>query len=269
MIENRLHITEFLSHTKTNEYYCEYWNIICVKEGSLSITVSDRVYILNSGDVALCLPNQPFYIFNDDSAKYHFYSFKAKGDLLNSLKTYVFSVSDNELQLLEYAKTDSFSEKQPLNEQIFLASLELFILRAVSLNISVVPLEEKNAIIFGKACDILREKADSQISVEELAERLKISLSNLKRIFSCFTGIGVHEYFTLLKITKAKELILSGESVTETASLTGFANQAYFSAAFKRVTGLSPKEYSRLGNKSTKTKQSPKTKKENLPSYLL
>ena len=94
MIENRLHITEFLSHSRTNEYYCEYWNMICVKEGSLSVTVLDRAYNLNSGDIAFFPPNQPFYIFNDDSARYYFYSFKAKGDLLNSLKTYVFSVSD-------------------------------------------------------------------------------------------------------------------------------------------------------------------------------
>ena len=49
--------------------------------------------------------------------------------------------------------------------------------------------------------------------------------------------------FNDLKIEYAKELLSAGHSVTQTAALAGFANQAYFSAAFKRITGRLPKEY--------------------------
>ena len=74
--------------------------------------------------------------------------------------------------------------------------------------------------------------------------------------------MGVHEYFTLLKITNAKSLLKSGESVTKTAEICGFANQAYFSAAFKRVTGLSPKEYAPQREKTPRQAPRTATKKQ-------
>ena len=90
---------------------------------------------------------------------------------------------------------------------------------------------------------------DSNVSVSDLADRLNISISNLKRLFAKYTNIGVHEYYTFLKIAQAKELLRQGKTVTDTAELTGFANQAYFSAAFKRITGKTPKEYRMLKEK--------------------
>ena len=83
--------------------------------------------------------------------------------------------------------------------------------------------------------------------------------------------MGVHEYLTLLKITNAKTLLKCGESVTKTAEICGFANQAYFSAAFKRVTGLSPKEYAPQKEKAPRQAQKVAAKKQEkaLPSYLL
>ena len=79
----------------------------------------------------------------------------------------------------------------------------------------------------------------------------------------------MHEYYTFLKIALAKELLRQGETVTATARNTGFANQAYFSAAFKRVMGITPKEYA--GNKTTVAYSSKTTQQTNkeLPNYLL
>jgi AraC-like DNA-binding protein len=147
--------------------------------------------------------------------------------------------------------------------------LELFLLLCCGKE-NIATSNQKNARLFTLAAEILKENIKLNISVNELADRLDISLSNLKRVFISLAGVGTHEYYNFLKIAKAKELLKQGKSVTETAELTGFANQAYFSAAFKRVTGKTPKEYSLIKPKNDKPiAKKTNNKKGDMPSYLL
>jgi AraC-like DNA-binding protein len=75
----------------------------------------------------------------------------------------------------------------------------------------------------------------------------------------------------------AKELLVAGRSVTQTAEEAGFANQAYFSAAFKKTVGQSPKQFSMqyaqtgapVSPKAPKKKKQQPQNKRDLPSYLL
>jgi AraC-like DNA-binding protein len=143
----------------------------------------------------------------------------------------------------------------------------------------------KDAAIFADATALLQENVSGQLSVDSLAEQLGISLSHLKRIFARYAGKGAHEFFTDLKIAYAKELLREGHSVTRTAELAGFANQAYFSAAFKRITGQNPKEFSGKKKASAPPVAAPRSvtprprkapapqpkpqPKRDLPSYLL
>lgn len=135
----------------------------------------------------------------------------------------------------------------------------------------------KDLPLFEQADAYLRERIEKNVSVDELADAIGISISHLKRIFARYAGKGAHDYFNDLKIEYAKELLAAGHSVTQTAALTGFANQAYFSAAFKRITGQSPKEFagkkqatpSPTRPRTAKPKAKPIESKRDLPSYLL
>jgi AraC-like DNA-binding protein len=134
----------------------------------------------------------------------------------------------------------------------------------------------RDGALFEAATAYLRERAAEQLRVEDLAEHLGISLSHLKRVFARYAGMGAHDYFNILKIHRAKELLSQGHSVTQTAELVGFANQAYFSAAFKRITGRLPKEYfgdQRAPRAPRKPASSPPPRAEqtrkDLPNYLL
>ena len=241
--------------------YIEKWEILLVEKGKVTVTAGDKIYNLNSGSVAFFAPNEFHFIVKEsEDSKYSIFNFLTDNDILNES---AIQIPDSFIDLASL----SLSE----DNQILYSSLELFILLCLKNGEIIEPIKDKNALIFYKATEILIKNVDSQISVEELAKKLKISLSNLKRIFARYTSIGVHEYFNLLKITKAKELLKDGESVTKTAEICGFANQAYFSSSFKRITGLSPKEYSPTKEKTPRTvqKKNSKKKEEKLPSYLL
>ena len=97
--------------------------------------------------------------------------------------------------------------------------------------------------LYKKAINTLEEKIFSNISVEELARECNISTAQLKRVFSKYAGIGIHEYFLQIKILYAKKLLSGGMGVTEVAEKMSFSSQNYFSVVFKRKVGVSPLQY--------------------------
>lgn len=81
-----------------------------------------------------------------------------------------------------------------------------------------------------------------QISIKEIAYNLNMSESSLCQYFKRVTGISPNQYYTKIKLEKAKEMLKS-ESVTETAFNLGYLNISYFIMIFKKVYGLTPKQY--------------------------
>lgn len=245
------------------------FGILCVTDGNLTITCESGAYKLKKGNVTFFAPDGFYYINNKTDAEYIFISFNATGELLSDLSGLVVKITEEEMFLIQEINTlvDSFDDS--VSKQQMFSMLELFLLLCLKKQ-SVSPCEDKNAILFSKAAEILKRNIDSNVSVSDLADRLNISVSNLKRLFAKYTNIGVHEYYTFLKIAQAKELLRQGKTVTDTAELTGFANQAYFSAAFKRITGKTPKEYAFTKTTPIQKKTPRKVKsKKDMPSYLL
>ncbi len=94
--------------------------------------------------------------------------------------------------------------------------------------------------------ETMRENYDRSYPVEALAEGAGLSASHFRALFKAFTGLTVKEYHHKIKISKAKEFLLSGEcNVTEAAARTGFSDIYYFSRLFKKVTGTNPSEYTK------------------------
>lgn len=81
-----------------------------------------------------------------------------------------------------------------------------------------------------------------QISIKEIAYSLNMSESSLCQYFKKITGITPNQYFTKIKLEKAREMLKSA-SVTETAFNLGYLNISYFIMIFKKVYGLTPKQY--------------------------
>ena len=82
------------------------------------------------------------------------------------------------------------------------------------------------------------------ISLQDAAEHVKISPSHLSKVFSQETGQTFIEYLTQTRIRKAMELLQSTSAKSyEIADQVGYNDAHYFSNLFKRVTGMTTKEY--------------------------
>lgn len=83
--------------------------------------------------------------------------------------------------------------------------------------------------------------SDSELSIEELAQRAGYCPSHFRRVFREVMGEAPRQYLTKLRVEYATELLKSGYySVEEISDLCGFSNRKYFSTAYKQYTGVSP-----------------------------
>ena len=85
---------------------------------------------------------------------------------------------------------------------------------------------------------------DPNISISAIAQDLGISEGHLSHTFKKETDYTLLNYLTRYRVHKAMELLRDCRvKVYEVAAQVGYRDITYFSATFKKVTGVTPSEY--------------------------
>ena len=83
---------------------------------------------------------------------------------------------------------------------------------------------------------------------EYLSKHINKEYSNISRLFSEVEGITAEQFFILQKIEKVKELLKYDElSLSEIGWKLGYSSVAHLSSQFKKVTGLAPGVFKKMG----------------------
>lgn len=97
-----------------------------------------------------------------------------------------------------------------------------------------------------KALRFIENNLTSELNLERVATEVKFAPSYFHKLFKASTGKPLHQYIEDLRIEKAIELLITTEmTLTQIAYECGFSSQSYFSYAFKRHTGMTPRAYAR------------------------
>lgn len=95
-----------------------------------------------------------------------------------------------------------------------------------------------------KVADFIEEHVADEVRLARLAALVGLSPYHFGRAFKQSFGVPPHRYHVQRRIERAKTLLAKpGQSVTAVAIAVGFAETSSFSAAFRRVTGLTPRDY--------------------------
>lgn len=251
-------------------YNKDCWNIIYVASGEVTVTLNSSVYKLSGGSMMLVSPEDFCYINSREDSFHRVVGFKLEEAEDLNLQSKVLNLGTEEKEIINtLLSTKIMSQNQILSE------LLLDICENTEDNIE--PLKTEKTMLFKEVTIMMERYITSSVKAYEFADMVDISLSGLKRLFAKYTGVGIHDYFLMLKINKAKELLSLGYSVTRTAGVLQFSSQAYFSTAFKRVAGISAKSYSMgkyhkaaiQNTVSQKRIKSKTTHFSSLPDYLL
>ncbi len=103
----------------------------------------------------------------------------------------------------------------------------------------------KYEIIIKKAKEYIGSHYNEEdISLNAVAASVNISPSHFSTIFSQTVGETFIEYLTFVRMNKAKEILAtSNMKITEVGYQVGYKDSHYFSYIFKKVNGITPKEY--------------------------
>jgi AraC family transcriptional regulator len=87
----------------------------------------------------------------------------------------------------------------------------------------------------------VEDRLTEDIALADLAAVARLSRYHFARAFRAQTGETPHGYVTQRRIERAKRLMLERRlPLSEIALACGFAHQAHFTTAFRRVTGTTP-----------------------------
>ena len=82
-----------------------------------------------------------------------------------------------------------------------------------------------------------------------ITKKLHYDYSYLSGLFSSIEGITIEQYLIVQRIEKVKEFLVYDQlSLTEIAFQLGYSSVHHLSAQFKKVTGLTPSHFKKIGS---------------------
>ena len=98
-------------------------------------------------------------------------------------------------------------------------------------------------------------------TVQELADKIGISPQHLYKVSMRFSGRKPMEMVTQMRMHQAQELLTNTDNLVKSiAFLLGYSDSFSFSAAFKRYTGYSPREFRNRSLQKKTTQETVKNK---------
>ena len=98
--------------------------------------------------------------------------------------------------------------------------------------------------------DLISRRVHTKLSVQEIAEAMKVNASYLSQLFSREEGMPLTDFIAREKIRIATwELIFTDKSFDTIAASLSFSSQSHFGRVFKKWMGMTPGQYRELYGK--------------------
>jgi transcriptional regulator GlxA family with amidase domain len=94
------------------------------------------------------------------------------------------------------------------------------------------------------AIDFIDQHYVQTLKLEEIARQANLSSFHFARLFKQVTGFSVMEYVFKLRLTKAKQMLITTVlPIGDIAQKVGYDDQSYFGKLFKRIERMTPTEF--------------------------
>lgn len=98
-----------------------------------------------------------------------------------------------------------------------------------------------------KVLDLIHRSYSEKITVTQAAQVAGYGKSNFCKIFKNTTGVTFHQYLNRYRTERSKFFLRHSDmSVFEIAENVGFSDSKTYCRVFKELTGMTPKEFSRI-----------------------
>ena len=104
---------------------------------------------------------------------------------------------------------------------------------------SALPRTKLRAVI-----EYIDEYLDTDLTLAQLAATVHLSAYHFARQFKAATGVPPHRYVVTRRVERAQQLLRKSDlPLVDIAASAGFSDQSKFSTHFKRVLGVTPRQF--------------------------
>jgi AraC-like DNA-binding protein len=136
----------------------------------------------------------------------------------------------------EFRQVYQILQSQPLNSEDAYVLLEDLLEKRFSQFYPNHAIDSRVA----KVVEKIKQTADDNLSVDDLASLVNLSVPRLVQIFKKQTGVPMRRYRLWHRLFITAVAIASGGNLTEAAMNAGFTDSAHFSHTFKAMFGMTP-----------------------------
>lgn len=156
-------------------------------------------------------------------------------------------INDNIINLFRHAIDVALNESSHF--QILLAGIANHLLGLMFCLDQNEKLNDNKTIIskIDLARGWMHEELETQVSIQDIANRLGMSYSSFRKYFKNYTGISPAHYLKDIRLQHAKALLRTTDmSIKEIAYRLHFETSDYFSSQFHKKMGISPTEFRKI-----------------------
>lgn len=249
----------FIAQAETATHYHQNPEMFYVLRGNLDIKIDDKMYKMQSGDIVLINANKRHTVIGNEEllgARFEI-DFHLLAEYMGSMQLLFWcnTVADrnhaysNLRRLLDRILTRYFEKDD--KSALYLNALYFEILYVLTSNFLVkaddvrLNLEDsQDRMRIRQIQNYVQANYQSQISLNDLADRLYLSNAYLSKYIKKNLGMTFMEYLNNVRLFHAvDELMYSDKNLTHIAYDNGFPTSTSFTKAFREIYNESPSEY--------------------------
>lgn len=252
----------------------DFWELVCVDRGEIDALAGDRRLTLKKGNILFHKPNEFHNVLTNGkvSPSLVVIGFECHSPAIKSFEYQLMSVQDTEKELLaniivearntfEGRLDDPYQEElifnsEPLtfgSAQLISHYLEQLIIHLYRRYFSYsLPVRSSRFLAeassgndtYNRIVRYMEEHLGERMTIDRICRDNLVGRSQLQKLFRDTKGCGVIEFFSMMKIDTAKQMIRDNQlNFTQIADRLGYNSIHYFSRQFKQITTMTPSEY--------------------------
>ena len=252
----------------------DFWELVCVDRGEIDAIADDRRLTLKKGSILFHKPNEFHNVLTNGlvSPSLVVIGFDCHSPCMKAFENQLMTIQDTEKELLaqiivEARNTFSGRLDDPYQEELIFNSepltfgsaqlishyLEQLMIHLYRRYFSYsLPVRSSRFLAeassgndtYNRIVRYMEEHLGERMTIDRICRDNLVGRSQLQKLFRDTKGCGVIEFFSMMKIDTAKQMIRDNQlNFTQIADRLGYNSIHYFSRQFKQITTMTPSEY--------------------------
>lgn len=264
-----VHYFEYPTNFKFEGESHDFWEIAYADKGDITVFADDKELTVPQGNAVFHKPNEwhTLHSSTETATNVVIISFETSSPAMKFFENRVLTVGQEQKTIIskilsEYTNAFQTAGNGPYNTQLirkknpvigaeqllkqYISELLISFIRHSnpSLQRSQMSINRESALC-NMIVNYMLDHISENISIEEIVRYSGSNKTTIAKVFRNSFGTSIMEYFINLKIDMAKKYLREDNyNISQISDLLGYSGIHYFSRQFKKITGMTPSEYS-------------------------